>query len=200
VGEVRRRYGEIVDSKRTGRGRFTAALAASVLVGAATAGVVSAFAGHDADDPGSYSVYTRGQLSELIKSGSRNPVLFPRDLPPGAGSQDDPGFLFYSNPVTSDTPRRAGQVWLTSYDIGALPPAVGNVSGYFVYQEWQRAPKAHQPRCTGGGNAPNQKLVRHIGDDDVTICLGPHPTSEARHYWATVEFTSDLNQVAWLRG
>lgn len=200
MGEVARRYGELVDDMRTARGRSATALAAALLVGTAAVGIVKADAARDIDDPGRYSAYTRGELRELTGKGSRNPVLLPRDLPPGAHGQDEPGFFLYSNPVTSDRPRHAGEVWLTSYDVGALPPAVGNVTGYLVYQEWERAPQAHRPRCSGGGSAPNQKLVRHIGDDDLTICLGPHPTLQARQYWATVEFTSDLTTVTWLNG
>jgi hypothetical protein len=33
----------------------------------------------------------------------------------------------------------------------------------------------------------------------LTICIGPNPTQTSRNYWSTVDFTSDLSQVEWLR-
>jgi len=37
-----------------------------------------------------------------------------------------------------------------------------------------------------------------VGDDRLTICLGPHPTEESQNYWETVAFTSNLDDVTWL--
>ena len=153
----------------------------------------------DAEASGPYSALTRTELSSVIARGSvRNPVLLPEDLPPGASSDDDSGFYLTSNPVTAEGRKHAGEVWLTVYVASALPPAIGNVSGYDVYQEWTGSPERHRPRCNPG-DRPTGVLIRHVGDNKLSICLGPHPTDAARDYWSNVPFTSDLAKVTWLR-
>lgn len=92
----------------------------------------------------------------------------------------------------------AGEVWLSVYSVSALPAAVGNVTGYSVYQEWMGSPERHRRRCMGKRSF-NEGVLRRVGDDKLTICLGPHPTDVARNYWKTVHFTSDLTEVDWLR-
>jgi hypothetical protein len=125
-------------------------------------------------------------------------VLLPAELPPGAGSEDDSGFYLASNPITDRNRRDAGKVWLSTYIVDALPPASGNVSGYYVYQEWMGSPQRLRQRCNNN-DRPQGVVVRHVGDDRVSICLGPHPTRASRDYWRTVRFTSDLSEVEWLR-
>ena len=144
---------------------------------------------------GPYAEFTRSQLSQLVAAGSkRNPVLLPLTLPQGVGDPENNDFVLLNKPVTDDRRRHAGEVWLSTYVVGALPPTTGNISGYSVYQEWQQTPGQHRPRCTG-----NQTVVRQVGNDVLTICLGPSPTLTSRDYWSTVEFTSDLRRVEWLR-
>jgi hypothetical protein len=153
----------------------------------------------DAEASGPYSALTRTELTSIIDRGSvRNPVLLPEDLPPGAASDDDSGFYLTSNPITAEGRKHAGEVWLTVYVASALPPAIGNVSGYDVYQEWTGSPERHRPRCNPG-DRPTGVLIRHVGDNKLSICLGPHPTDAARDYWSKVPFTADLAKVTWLR-
>jgi hypothetical protein len=132
---------------------------------------------------GPYAEFTRSELAALTTRGSsRNPALLPRDLPPGAGRSDDSGFYLLNKPITADGRRHAGEVWLSVYSVSALPAAVGNVTGYSVYQEWMGSPERHRRRCMGKGSF-NEGVVRRVGDDKLTICLGPHPTDVARNYW-----------------
>jgi hypothetical protein len=155
--------------------------------------------GDDPEDGGRYSALTRSQLASITERGAQtNSVLLPAELPPGAGDDDEPGFFLPSNPVTADSRKDAGKVWATLYSVDALPPAFGNVSGYYVYQEWMRAPGAHRKRCNRN-DRPQGVLIRRVGDDKVTVCLGPHPTEAARDYWRTVAFTANLRDVQWLR-
>jgi hypothetical protein len=148
---------------------------------------------------GPYAEFTRSDLSRLIAFGQvRNAVLLPRDLPPGTERTDESDFYLLNKPVTDDARRHAGEVWLTSYSVGALPPATGNVTGYSVYQEWQQTPERHLPRCSPNRSG-NKVVVRQVGDDKLTICLGPNPTKTSRKYWSTVDFTSQLSEVEWLR-
>jgi hypothetical protein len=172
-------------------------LALALAVAGFAAGLVDT---DDAEVSGPYAEFTRSQMADLTAGGaSRNPVLLPQWLPPGTGETDEADFFLLNKPVTDDARKHAGEVWLSSYSVGALPPAFGNVSGYTVYQEWRKTPQRHQRRC-GNKRWPNQEVVRHVGDNDLTICLGPHPTVDARRYWTTVGFTSDLSRVTWLRG
>lgn len=135
----------------------------------------------------------------MTAPGARHsPLLLPAALPPHADRQEDGGFFLVGNPVTSRGRRSAGKVWSTHYSVSALPPASGNVSGYVVYQEWTRSPDALRPRCNAD-DRPHGVLVRRVGDDRITVCLGPRPTAAARRYWRTVRFTSDLDAVEWLR-
>jgi hypothetical protein len=153
----------------------------------------------DAEASGPYSALTRTELTSIIDRGSvRNPVLLPEELPLGAPSGDDSGFYLLSNPITTEDPKSAGEVWLTEYVASALPPAIGNVTGYDVYQEWTGSPGRHRPRCKPA-DRPTGVLIRHVGDSKLTICLGPHPTNAARDYWSKVPFTADPAKVTWLR-
>lgn len=175
--------------------------ALAVVAIALLTGVVLSYVSRDRsgeDGSGPYAEFTRSQLSRLVASGSnRDPVLLPRDLPPGVGRTEDSDFLLLNRPVTDDRRRHAGEVWLSTYVVGALPPATGNISGYDVYQEWRRTPGRHRPRCSPRRTG-NQVVLRRVGDDVLTICLGPNPTQTSRDYWSTVEFTSDLRRVEWL--
>ncbi len=101
-----------------------------------------------------------------------------------------------NKPITGSR-RDAGKVWMTTYVVDALPPARGNISEYTVYQEWTKTSDAHRRRCDKP-RTHNAVVTRQIGDDRLTICLGPHPTRTARTYWQTVPFTDDLDAVDWL--
>jgi hypothetical protein len=172
-------------------------LAISVVVGA---GLVAHHALiDDAEASGPYSSWTRSELGSITARGAaRNPVLLPEQLPPGVDAEDDSGFYLVSNPITARDRRNAGKVWHALYVVSALPPAVGSVTGYSVYQEWLGAPGLHRPRCNKH-DRPVGVLTRRVGDDRLTICLGPHPTEAARRYWRNVRFTADLDEVDWLR-
>ncbi|MBB6628857.1 hypothetical protein H5V45_16130 [Nocardioides sp. KIGAM211] len=162
--------------------------------------LVYAASGSDESPSGPHAEFTRSQLVRLTARGSaRNPVLLPRDLPPGTDNTGERDFTLLNKPFTSTGRQRAGAVWLTEYSVGALPPADGRVTGYTVYQEWSQTPELHRPRCRSG-RRDNVTVVRVVGDDQLTICLGPDPTAASREYWSTVAFTSSLSDVGWLRG
>ncbi|CAI9403992.1 hypothetical protein HIDPHFAB_04090 [Nocardioides sp. T2.26MG-1] len=150
-------------------------------------------------DGGRYSALTRSQLASTIERGARqDPLLLPAQLPPGADEEDEPGFFLPSNPIPGANRDGTGKMWMTLYSVDALPPAFGNVTGYLVYQDWMGAPGRHRARCNRH-DTQQGVLVRKVGDDRVTVCLGPHPTAAARDYWRTVGFTDDLGDVEWLR-
>lgn len=190
-----------------GGARMSRQPATKAILGVVTVGVVvtgaflvghNAFRSDDAAASGPYAEFTRGELARLTTRGStRNPVLLPSDLPTGADVDDESGFSLLNKPITDDGRRHAGEVWLSVYSVAALPPKAGNVSGYSVYQEWMKTPERHRPRCSSK-HSPHESVVRQVGDDRLTICLGPHPTEASRVYWEAVAFTSDLTAVAWL--
>lgn len=161
--------------------------------------VCDAVTSSDAEASGPYSAWTRKELTSITDRGSvRSSVLLPENLPPEAAGKDDSGFYLASNPITAEGRNRAGEVWSTLYVVSALPPATGNISGYYVYQEWMGSPERHRPRCSPR-DRPTGVLIRQVGDSKLSICLGPHPTDAARDYWSKVPFTADLGKVTWLR-
>jgi hypothetical protein len=169
-----------------------------LVVGAVAVAATALHSAATPDDPvdgGPSSGWTLQEMRDLTARGSgRNPVLLPRVLPDGVDETN--GSFLLGNPITG--PRKvAGQVWMTSYVVDALPPEHGTISGYTVYQEWLKAPAAHRPRCRSR-QVDNAVLTRRVGDDLLTICLGPFPTRVARDYWRTVPFTADLGAVTWL--
>jgi hypothetical protein len=161
--------------------------------------VLDRVADDEAEASGPHSEWTRSELGSMTAKGARHSaLLLPAELPPGAEQQEDGGFYLVSNPITEKSRRDAGKVWSTSYSVSALPPASGNVTGYYVYQEWTGSPETIRARCNKN-DRPEGVLVRHVGDDRMTVCLGPHPTAASRKYWRTVRFTANLNEVEWLR-
>lgn len=164
-------------------------------VAAAVAGLHDATTPDDPVDGGPSAGWTLQEMRDLTARGSgRNPVLLPTVLPDGV--DETTGSFLLGNPITGSR-KVAGQVWMTSYIVDALPPEYGNISGYTVYQEWLKTPGAHRRRCWNR-TIDNAVLTRRVGDDLLTICLGPFPSREARAYWRTVPFTADLSAVSWL--
>jgi hypothetical protein len=185
-------------SRKSATKAVLAVVAVGVVVAAAFLVGYNVLRSDDAAASGPYAEFTRGELARLTAPGStRNPVLLPSDLPTGADLDEESGFYLLNKPITDDGRRHAGEVWLSVYSVAALPPKAGDVSGYSVYQEWMKTPERHRPRCSSK-HSPNESVVRQMGDDKMTICLGPHPTEASRDYWETVAFTSDLTAIAWL--
>lgn len=165
-------------------------LAGVVLV----AGTIVGLSGReDESDPGEFSAYTRAELREVRKNATRFPVVVPVTLPAGADVGDEPGFSLIS--VSTDPRYRpARRVWVSFYIAEVLG---GPGTSFRVFQ--RRGDVRTTRPCGGATDQPF--LKRTVGDAVLTICSRElWPGSKARHYWKTVELTSDLDDVDWLRG
>ncbi len=133
--------------------------------------------------------YTAVQLTARASTGFEDPALFPAHLP--AGQSPEESFLVAGYPITSAG--KGSRAWMTDYSVDTLPPATGNSTGYTVFQ----TSRSTRPRSCGGHT---EQPVRRVGDNWITVCLGPHPSETARQYWGSVPFTDDVEAVTWVTG
>jgi hypothetical protein len=114
-------------------------------------------------------------------------------MPAGAEEAPEVGFSL-QNVVTDPIHKGSDRVWVSYYESDVLG---GKASSFRVFQRPAEAP-APQP-C--GPTAARPFLERQVGDAVITICSSVlKRPSMARDYWTAVDFTSDLQQVDWLRG
>lgn len=130
--------------------------------------------------------YRTEHFESVLAAGNDDPFLLPVAMPPG--QSDAVPFLVDGSPITEVD--GSGRTWWSQFTADSLPPASGTATGYEVYQV---SAEASAPDC-----APSESVLRTVGDNNLVICLGPQPSEAARDYWATVSFSSNLNEIAWL--
>jgi hypothetical protein len=172
--------------------QFRAFALVIVVVGTLMLVVSRSQAGHDEDDPGDFSAFTRHQLRTNWTKTELFPLLVPLRLPAGATSSDAPGFAL-DNVVVDTATAPSRRVWVSYYESDALGQGVS-------VRIFQRPADTSTTRPCGPVK-DQFHIERNISGAIVTICSNDLERNEkARRYWKTTTFTDDLGRVRWLEG
>ena len=136
-----------------------------------------------------------GQSVEELRGwpgAARFPVLVPAELPEGAADHPEVGFSLDTVATDADVEPRT-RVWVSSYTSDVL----GQDGRGASFEVVQRPGSRTEPLVRGRCQDPDV-VVRRVGAATIFVCA-PGMTSEGREYWSSVAFTSDLDQLAWLR-
>lgn len=148
--------------------------------------------------PGKHSAFTRDELRTNWRGAQHFPILVPDRLPDGAADAEEVGFSL-SNVVVDPAIDPSKRVWLSFYKSDELG---GIGSSFRIFQRPVEVPGQRPCGATAAGGAEDQPFVeRRVGAAVLNICSDDlENNAVAREFWEKVDFTSELQRVAWLKG